>query len=485
MATLFHNQFIIGPRQPDGYNSWQKFSLFDNYYLFAHPNLTVENVQNDTVSVCLIGYILDPDNPKASSADVIKSIIDNVNQGVDLFKAIENLGGRFVLIFKDSRQIKLIHDAAGLRQVFYSDSNKHDELWCASQPNHIAKIFDIEMDHRAVDFITYFQNKDKEYWWPGDSSPYDSIKRLLPNHYLDLLDGRAIRFWPKQKPNRIRLDEAILTISNTLSRMIESAAHRFDLSLGLSAGWDSRLMLSASKTVAEKIRFYTGIKVDFDVTHPDIAIPTQLATKLGLNHHLFHVLPNATSEFAEVFNQQTPFAHQTRLAPLYTHLKDYGRKRVGTTGNVSEIARCYYRPFIPTKKITSDFLIKATGANHSFAQEHYHKWIKSTNNFRFYNILDLFYWEQRIGSWFAQNCLEFDTAWLDIFIPFNNRKLLTDMLSVSEHHRKGPSYRLYVRLMKHLWPEVLSYPINPHKPKKGLAFKLKIIKSSIEKRFFR
>jgi len=105
--------------------------------------------------------------------------------------------------------------------------------------------------------------------------------------------------------------------------------------------------------------------------------------------------------------------------------------------------------------------MKVTGMIHPFAKMFFSEWLKELGDTKGYDIMDLFYWEQRTGCWFASNCLEFDLAWRDIFIPFNSRSLLMDMLSVGEQYRRAPDYQLYQQLMLRLWPEVLSLPINP------------------------
>ena len=101
-------------------------------------------------------------------------------------------------------------------------------------------------------------------------------------------------------------------------------------------------------------------------------------------------------------------------------------------------------------------------AEHVFKLTHHNKWIAKVGST--YNIpLDnLFYWEQRCGNWAAMCQMEFDTAWNDIFTPFNCRNLLLDILSVDERYRKRPNHLLYRKIMKKLWPEVLKFPINPH-----------------------
>jgi len=197
-------------------------------------------------------------------------------------------------------------------------------------------------------------------------------------------------------------------------------------------------------------------------THMDVDIPTRLLKKLELPHDLIEDGEEVTPEFARAFYDNVPFALHARLVPLQTQLNYYKRQIVAVTGNVSEVARCFYsRPANPAQEITAEYLMTQTGMKHPFARTHFSAWLGGLGDTHGYNILDLFYWEQRSGSWFAHNCLEFDSAWRDIFIPFNSRQLLADMLAVDEGHRKRPDYELYRELMAKLWPEVLSEPINP------------------------
>lgn len=79
----------------------------------------------------------------------------------------------------------------------------------------------------------------------------------------------------------------------------------------------------------------------------------------------------------------------------------------------------------------------------------------------------MFYWEHRMGSWYAQSQLEWDIV-QEVFTPFNSRELLDLMLSIDQSKRKKINPLLYIDAIKHLWKEVLSIPINP------LSFKGKI-----------
>ena len=325
-SALYRMQFILGPRFPVGLRDWQQVRIGEQLHLAAHPDLNVEQASNATVSLTLIGYLLDPHNPQASNSDILDSLISSINQFEDLFDLIYPLGGRWVLLVDDNQCTRLLGDAAGLRQVFYSDAQHTSECWCASQPSHIATELGVEMEPEALDFIEWFQTQSPESWWPGYSSPYREIKRLLPNHYLDLETIKPHRFWPRQPRAEYPLDHVLPKISTTLSGMIQSAVARFDLAMAISAGWDSRLMLTACRPVAKDLSYYTGKNPDMAWAHMDVRIPTRLLSKLELKHDIIEHKTDVTEEFAEAFNNNVPFAHSKRLAPLQTELNYYQRQ---------------------------------------------------------------------------------------------------------------------------------------------------------------
>ena len=64
----------------------------------AHPALGVEKAENQKFGAYLLGYILDPEHPQASSADLLESLVYRISQGMDPFAAIEPLGGRWILV---------------------------------------------------------------------------------------------------------------------------------------------------------------------------------------------------------------------------------------------------------------------------------------------------------------------------------------------------------------------------------------------------
>jgi hypothetical protein len=469
---LYRSQFILGPSFVDEFKSWKRIKINDSLHLTVHPALNTSQITHqDNKSIALLGFVVDPDNPHATNSDIINRLIQSFSVCDDLFEHTDKFGGRWILIVNDGQEIRSFNDVTGLRQIFYTDVHQTKDVWCGSQPDLIAKILNLQMDEEAVDFINWFQLKNEEYWWPGDSSPYKEIKHLLPNHYLNLETGQCYRYWPNKGLDELSLDEAIEKIPRILSGLMQSASNRFDLVLALSSGLDSRLVLASCKEIRHKISFYSGTRPEVPKNHPDIEVPSRLLSKLDLKHDIIDHDVKLRNEFIEIFKSNVPFAHEIRRASaMQANLDYYNQSKVGVTGNVSEVGRCFYRLPASDEQVTAPKLSSLTQmGDHPFAIRFFEEWLLGLGEIYNLNVLDLFYWEQRIGNWFAMNCLEFDIAWQDIFTPYNNRSLLIDLLSVDEKYRRPPKYKLYQKLIFSLWPEVLCEPINPHK-RRGLKY---------------
>jgi hypothetical protein len=101
------------------------------------------------------------------------------------------------------------------------------------------------------------------------------------------------------------------------------------------------------------------------------------------------------------------------------------------------------------------------------------------------NIYDMFYWEQRMGNWGAQFPAELDIS-IEQFSPFNNRLLITTMLSVDEKFRVFPKYTLYYQIIRKLWEETLQQPIGVESFKNKIKHHIKhIVIHFFAKRLFR
>jgi hypothetical protein len=480
---LYSSQYFLGPRAVEKFDNWNIYKIRDDLWLTAHPNLSVFQSHDRNWKLTLLGYMLDPNNPGFTDSEIIESLFLNSANFDDVISKTFGLGGRWLLIADHKNHCRVYPDATGLRQLFYTDTQYSKERWCLSQPNLVKEVLDCQMDQNAEDFIKWLMNKSPEHWWPGTSSPYLELKALIPNHYLDVDHWRSIRFWPITNLQIASPDDSIEKLKSKLYSIMECAANRFELAVGISLGLDSRLMLASCRQVKEKITFYTVKSAERSDNHPDIEIPCRLASKLELNHHIIDQRNFKTSNaFKDLFIRQAPFPHTKRLNGQQKNLEYFKREKVAVTGNASEIGRCYLG--VPKYRLRGKNKIERSGEaiasvfnfdGHPFAVVALDQWISELKEYFNFNVLDLLHWEQLVGRWFANNCTQYDIAWKEYFTPYSNRNLLMDILSIEEKHRMPPENKLYRDLIRSLWPEVLSEPINPHKHKKtGLRKRIKL-----------
>lgn len=463
----YRRQFILGESFLDKYSSWKKLTLNEHYALTVHPELNVQQISSGKITITLIGYILDPYEPNASNLKIINRLMadfSHVGTFGDFLKSTFSLGGRWVLLIEDSVSLKLFHDVTGCRQVFYTESNEGELLWCASQPNLIAEKVNITLNPEAVDFLKSGEEKGNEYIFPGDTSLYKGVRHLLPNHYLNLSTGEVVRYWPKDSLNDLSLKDCVSKASKLLKGLMQCAFNRFPLGLSLTAGRDTRLMLASAGGFKERLKCFTLMYWELNKQSPDIKIPTLLCKRLGIFHHIIQCQEKATDDFLSIFKKNVSGAHQAYGSIAEGLYEKFPQERVCIKGIAIPVAKWHYQRKLTNRKrrsVTPELLAELNDSKGNlFAIKNFDLWLRGIENCYNIDILDLFKWEISEGNWQAMAQLEFDIAH-EVFVPFNCRELLTTMLSLDVEYRKPPKYILHSELIARLWPEVLIEPINP------------------------
>lgn len=463
---LFPNQFILGPAHVEGLPQWQRAAAGRGLLLTVHPGLRVTQCRDESTTLTLLGFALDPLEPRAGDAEIVARLLAQSRTANDLCAATARLGGRWALIAVREGAAWLFTDALGLRQVFHTQAGHAHGLWAASQPGLLAEVLGLPPEGGAEAFAeSHYFRTDAEYRWPGSAGVYAGLAHLLPNHVLDLVSGEVRRYWPIAPVAPLDRETAVERLAQRLPAVVAAAAARFDLVLGLTAGWDSRLVLTAARAVKDRIGCITVRQRGMPDDAVDLAIAARLTRRLGLRHEIVKAPPTTSAEFSYLFKRSVPFAHK-HYAPDAEAICEWTRReKVALTGSGAEVGRCSFRdqmPFARWRRPTARDLARLQRmGEHPFAIRHFEHWLADIGNTHGIPILDLFEWEQGHGNWLAMTQLEFDSAWADIFTPYNSREILTTLLAVPERDRCAPHYRLFRELIERLWPEVLCEPINP------------------------
>jgi len=463
---LHVGQFVLGPRVPAGLLGWRQLALAERLHVLAHPALNLTRVGDDVASIALIGFILDPNHPAADDRQILARLLDHFTSIDALVAATSNLGGRWTMVaIRDGRRY-LFSDALGLRQAFYTRA--HDGVWAISQCGLALELdlFPVTPDDAVAGFLDSFEFRShREYRWPAAASPFKQLKRLLPNHVLDLADGNVRRYWPDGALDRLEPDAAVAVLVPLLRGMVAAAHRRFEFVLALTAGIDSRLVLAACRELRDRIGYVTVRQSGMEDHNMDLVVPARLLAGVGLTQDVIRARASMSPIFSWTFKRNVLMAHDHYGADAEAILLRFGRRKVVMTGSGAEIGRCSFRthaPFAEARGLTAADLarLQGMGAN-EFALRHFGAWLNGLG--RTWNVkhLDLFEWEQGHGSWLACTQLEFDIAWREIVTPYNCRTLLTTLLAVDEKYRRAPHYQLFRMLIEALWPDLLSEPINP------------------------
>jgi hypothetical protein len=462
----FRRQYILLGNSVQKIDGWKEEIIRNklrSWYLYYHPDLKVTRNKNSFFQLVLIGYILDPEKTTYTDEDILNDLLQNTSYE-QLLKDSDKYNGRFVLLCIEDENMKIVNDATGFREVYYTFHN--NSFACGSTPDIIAKFSGIgnTKDQDVLDFFNSDELKQRDHVWIGYKTIFENILHLPPNHYLNVETRKYIRFWPFEPIHTISIEKCAEECAAILKGTIESAANRYELHMGITAGWDTRLLLAASKNVKDKIFYYINKVSTLDESSPDLQISKRLDRLFDLNLKIIDIKPEIDPEFEDIFYSNNSLAHDKLLAIFYNvYIRKWDSTYTisGTMGN--GLARIYFR--IPEgHKLTGKNIAALAGySKNKYVVDSLKEWItnvSSTIDEFNINIMDLYQLEQDNTNWASLTASEQDIVREEIR-PFNNRNLIRLFWSLDSKYRFQNFPEIYVRIMEILWMDVLVVPCNP------------------------
>lgn len=464
---LFKNQFLLSEKVCEELSEWKQVN-FKSFFVYAHKHLEYtlsHSVTNDNQAL-LLGYIIDPETPGATNTQILECILKS--ESFDhLVRTLNELSGRFVLFIDFFGDLLIFNDPCGLKTLYYTGYNGNISF--GSQPSILQLVAPLSRGKRYYEYYnSNWVNSQKEAWLPSGATLFENLNQLIPNHYLKIPDLKQVRYWPDSKRKSEDIDDVVAKVTGTLINQMTAISKRFDIAVALTAGLDSRMVLSSTKNIANDVFYYTLIYRDLTNDSNDISIPNRLLKRYGLVHNVIECKNTPDALFQEIYQKNTVPSHMHDWGEIAYNLSlAYPNKRIAVRGNCAEIARCFYYKYGTHKRIdTSEQMfeyVNSGWAEIPFIKDHIEGWFNSSID-RFdelgFDPLDLFYWEHRVGGWQAQSQLELDIVH-ETFNPFNHRNLLNFLLSTPNKIRCAPDYRLYIKIIEVLWCDILNLPINP------------------------
>lgn len=459
---LFNRQFLLTTATSFPYSNWNKFSLSD-YTLYTHPNLLVTYQKRDERELYLIGYAFDYGKPACTNEEIVNSILDIGSDIEEVIKQSDNYTGQFIILYKEGSELFLFNDACAQREVYYT----HDFAAIGSQPALIEKVGEIEAYAEGEEAEFYHSSLfQKKRLFIGAETHKKNVAHLRPNHLLNFSKQKQLRFFPYKAVERKPLEKVANEVAGMLRGYLRAIAMRYQIALPVTAGYDSRVLFGASLGV--DCRYFVFKHNKLNESHPDIYIPKKLLSAYGKELEVITYKKELDPELLKIHQQSIDFYRPANSAITFNGYKEYFKDYIVLNGNLSEIARGFYGKF---GKIEGDDLAFFNGVeSFPYARKVYQNWLLD-NKVIFqkngYPLLDMFYWEEKMGNWAAKGKTE-ALLGTEFFSPFNSRKMMVLLLSVDSKYRDFHRNKLFNQILLNLSPDLLKVPINPDRKTKAI-----------------
>jgi hypothetical protein len=466
----YRRQYLLVPGNIDCPFTGQTHSITGKYTLYSHADLPFCMARKAKTTLYLLGDLFDYRAPSKDNKAILHDLVI-----LDFQQLIEEVGhysGRFVILYVKNSRILLLHDAMATRKIYYA--NQHYELWIASQPHLLAKVMGIKhtVDKAKVLFYKSEVFHQLHNASIGNTTCYDEIFQVMPNHFLNVSSFKIKRYWPNKTIKYQPVGEVVEQCAEMINGFMNSIANRYNVMLPVTAGKDSRMLLAGSYNCKEKIFYYVNKEKGLNPESADLKMPLKLFKQLGLDFHILDPYIEIDNDFKSVYFSNNPYASKKYLPHIFNYYKNYA-DRINLPGNIASAGYELYN--YKEMKISAESLAHLNNVGmYKFAVEYYDQWLNNCKDICALSnltLLHLFYWEERMGNWGSQVQMDKDIAQEDIN-PFNSRHLVETFLSVPGKYLERPDFLLQRKIINHLWPELLHVPINPGK----LKTKLKILK---------
>jgi hypothetical protein len=415
------------------------------------PRIPVARWDGAEIGV-LLGYPITEEGRLLQAGDRFSSSQD----GPAFRRDLETLGGRFVGVLLESQSPQALPDPFGtLSTVFAPELGT-----LASTPSLIP--YGPETRYREA-LVRRLQLPASNAMYPFSLTPRHGIRRLLPNHALDLTRWESIRVWPeKRMEGTTSLPEAVATVSRVARTNIRGVSEAYPCYLPLTGGWDSRILLACSRRLDVDLVAYTLALPDYRASI-DVEIARALARQARIPHQTVGWVPPLESELEEWIFKTGWSAGEERGWQATTTMGQLDPRRVSLYGNIGDLTRgfhCFWweddqpdTPVIPERLaaecLCPDSLVCVGEAA---------RWLAGLPDLTTHQVLDLFYTEQRMGGWGGiWPYAEFRGPGFVLF-PLCHREVLRSLMSLPPDIRASDQVPRAV--IQEEWPELLRWPVN-------------------------
>ncbi|MEL6814898.1 MAG: hypothetical protein AAFN12_15815 [Cyanobacteria bacterium J06560_2] len=459
-------QFVIGPHSFQADESWICLPLEGGRWLSHCPTLRIATA-TDANGCCwyLLGLAVDTLEERGAPTTTLAQ-----SNSAEIPERYVSWAGRWLLIGQS--QVHL--DASGLLGCFYG-TDEAGQHWASSSPALMTHFLSPAVDRSFPEQLgpRLLVHERGISWFPPPTTPTQALRRLLPSQCLDFCRGQVLPrpLLPPIDPLRPYAETVAQVKQSLLTALKGLAALKQSLWLGLTAGYDSRLMLALSAHGQLPIALFTRVAARMSVA--DYRLPPQLARACGYQHRYLksrrrnlqrgpllaeHSAGYVSAGDAKPFLQGVRDGltgisiggHGFAIASGFSHLRSLPATCENADTGAAQIAKVMREPADSSAVIGLRAWLRWALQN---PQAHL-------------DWRDRFFIEQRQAGWLSAKEQVYDLLPLERFPILNAGRTYALLLSLPENQRLNSLVQ--ADLIAQIAPELAAYPYNPKDAHFGL-----------------
>ena len=459
------NQYLLLSVNREDIECYNKIH-FDEYTVFLGEKCDSIIYEQEDAKFLLLGYVANASLSTINFRVGIKELLETMSpDGRNVSYITESWGGRWCAFVKKNGKLFVFGDACSLKQIFYCSEKNLDHVAVASQARYIAEVLCLIPDEGAERYIALAQKNDKEFSYPLNKTRYNEIERLLPNHVLDLQNKKTTRM------NLCFLDSKDIPnvadhISSILMTGVYSAASTRSMAVTLTGGLDSRLLFASCYKSLEKFDVVTLKYSNMREDSHDLLTAKEICKECDIDHNVLDCKKPST-EYIDLYRAHAENPHEFWLQTSFgAYNCGYG-DFLWCKGSCNEIVSLP-NGILKNKSVTPQILCKMFSIPITdFSISAVSKWLveaKPILHESQISLIDLFYWEHRMGSWLAECLNEYDVIG-ETFTPFNVRSYINLMYPLDSRSKIPPKYKIFDFILCDSNLGADRFPINNNKYK--------------------
>ena len=424
-----------------------------DYYLYLDSYTPLDVCESGDRICAIFGYAVDLESHRSDS--LAEYIINSSLSLQDVIEAEYRLGGKYLLIYKDSSECFILGDATCSIPIYYTLSP--EEFVCTSNPMFVVRDKNLSPD-ATLQHIR--ESGDISQAMPFDLTEYKEIKQLIPNHYLSFNLQTAIRFVNSTtKQQQLTIKQATEKAMPLIECLTKYYLSKFKLYCPITSGRDSRVVLAFLSTITgAPVDCYTMKHTEHSGTEQDLLIPCQLGSVCEMNYRQIEDIA-ATNEhinFLDYFLGRNRYSLRT-LNIAHTIHSHFADGAIINGDIIGQVGKCSLHRDIPSIFATAGYF---RWKLHNYSKEAkiaLDLWIKEVKDSQEgVNLFDLFSVENRLGRWAAQENAIYNAIGQLYLNIFNSRSIIYIWTAVSRGERKKSL--LHLALIQETCPALLDIP---------------------------